>query len=126
MMMKRIFQIWLWIAGIALLAHNVVPHHHHHEEEEHCAQEHESENICFIEIDEALLRIGVGSESQCADSDLAYLDDDSFDTFLAEVLPLWVDNDEGLPFVFPPRISSVSLLCHRGASALRAPPVDHI
>ena len=103
--------------------HHHVPHHHHHVEEVHCTHEHESGNICFIEIDEALLRIGVGSENQhSTDSDLGDFHSDSSDLFFAEVAPLWSENDEGVPFLFPPRLSLVALLCHGGALALRAPP----
>lgn len=39
-MMRIIHISLLWIAGVLLLGHNIIPHHHHQSEQKVCAEEH--------------------------------------------------------------------------------------
>jgi len=43
--MIRIVQISiLWIAGILILGHGIIPHHHHQPEQQQCATDHNTNN----------------------------------------------------------------------------------
>lgn len=39
-MMKALQITFLWMAGLLILGHNVIPHHHHESEQEACHEQH--------------------------------------------------------------------------------------